>query len=99
MTPLSEAPARLLQVSRIYAEPAARDSDRGRQVIDRFPDAEIVLRDGWERDWADLLVRLGDEVGPRIKDQAGRRPEANRWPCWAPASNRTGRGLRLLPCR
>ena len=35
-------PNRLLQVRRIYAEPAAADSARGRQVLGRFPDAEVV---------------------------------------------------------
>jgi hypothetical protein len=33
---------RLLQVRQIYAEPEARDSERGRQVLARFPDAEVV---------------------------------------------------------
>ncbi|GAA2880551.1 spore photoproduct lyase family protein [Pseudonocardia halophobica] len=33
---------RLLQVRTIYAEPAARDSPRGRQVLERFPGAEII---------------------------------------------------------
>jgi spore photoproduct lyase family protein len=37
-----EAAARLLQVRAIYAEPDARDSARGQQVIGRFPDAEII---------------------------------------------------------
>jgi spore photoproduct lyase family protein len=32
----------LLDVRRIWAEPAARDSDRGRQVLARFPGAEII---------------------------------------------------------
>jgi spore photoproduct lyase family protein len=36
------AAARLLQVRHIYAEPEARDSDRGRQVLARFPGAEII---------------------------------------------------------
>jgi DNA repair photolyase len=35
-------PNRLLQVRRIYAEAAAADSPRGRQVLGRFPDAELV---------------------------------------------------------
>jgi len=35
-------PNRLLQVRRIYAEPAALDSSRGRQVLGRFPAAEVV---------------------------------------------------------
>ena len=35
-------PNRLLQVRRIYAEPAALDSSRGRQVLGRFPGAEVV---------------------------------------------------------
>jgi len=35
-------PNRLLQVRRIYAEPAALDSPRGRQVLGRFPGAEVV---------------------------------------------------------
>jgi spore photoproduct lyase family protein len=34
--------SRLLQVRTIYAEPAAADSPRGRQVRGRFPDAELV---------------------------------------------------------
>jgi spore photoproduct lyase family protein len=44
VTPPSPAPAphQLLQVRTIYAEPAARDSTRGRQVLDRFPGAEVV---------------------------------------------------------
>ncbi|WP_252439493.1 spore photoproduct lyase family protein [Pseudonocardia humida] len=44
MTPTSETrPApRLLQVRTVYAEPEARDSERGRQVLARFPDAEVV---------------------------------------------------------
>ncbi|KQS65945.1 spore photoproduct lyase family protein [Modestobacter sp. Leaf380] len=33
---------RLLQVRRVYAEPAAAASPRGRQVLARFPDAEVV---------------------------------------------------------
>jgi spore photoproduct lyase family protein len=30
----------------------------------------IVLREGWERDWADLLQRLDDELGAPFKRQA-----------------------------
>ena len=30
----------------------------------------IVIRDGWERDWAELLARLDDELGPAFKAQA-----------------------------
>jgi spore photoproduct lyase family protein len=33
---------RLLDVRRLWAEPAALDTDRGRQVRSRFPDAEII---------------------------------------------------------
>jgi len=36
------AAQRLLQVGRIYAEPQARDSARGQEILARFPDAEIV---------------------------------------------------------
>ena len=32
----------LLQVSYVYAEPAARDSARGREILARFPDAELI---------------------------------------------------------
>jgi spore photoproduct lyase family protein len=32
----------VLQVREIYAEPQARDSERGRQVLARFPDAEVI---------------------------------------------------------
>jgi spore photoproduct lyase family protein len=44
-TPLPNAPspaARLLQVRRIYAEPEAIKSPRGRQVHERFPGAELI---------------------------------------------------------
>jgi spore photoproduct lyase family protein len=42
--PTSEIPVddRLLRVREIYAEPAAAASPRGRQVIARFPDAEVI---------------------------------------------------------
>jgi spore photoproduct lyase family protein len=40
--PTTPPATRLLQVSRIYAEPDARDSARGRAILARFPDAEIV---------------------------------------------------------
>jgi spore photoproduct lyase family protein len=30
----------------------------------------IVIRDGWEQDWGELLVRLDDEQGPAFKAQA-----------------------------
>ena len=33
---------RLLDVRRLWAEPAALDTDRGRQVRSRFPDAEVI---------------------------------------------------------
>lgn len=33
---------RLLDIRRLWAEPAALDTDRGRQVRNRFPDAEII---------------------------------------------------------
>jgi spore photoproduct lyase family protein len=36
------AAARILQVRQIYAEPAARNSQRGHQVLARFPDAEVI---------------------------------------------------------
>jgi spore photoproduct lyase family protein len=42
LTTPEAATARLLQVRAIYAEPDARDSARGQQVISRFPDAEII---------------------------------------------------------
>jgi spore photoproduct lyase family protein len=40
--PSPAPPNGLLQVREIYAEPAALDLPRGRQVLARFPDAEIV---------------------------------------------------------
>jgi spore photoproduct lyase family protein len=40
--PTTPHPTRLLQVSRIYAEPDARESARGQDILARFPDAEIV---------------------------------------------------------
>jgi DNA repair photolyase len=30
----------------------------------------VVLRDGWQRDWAELLTRLDDELGAPAKRQA-----------------------------
>lgn len=42
MTASVTAARRLLQVGRIYAEPEARDSARGREILARFPDAEVV---------------------------------------------------------
>jgi spore photoproduct lyase family protein len=42
VTASTTAAQRLLQIGRIYAEPAARDSARGREILARFPDAEIV---------------------------------------------------------
>ncbi|MGY2082730.1 spore photoproduct lyase family protein [Blastococcus sp. SYSU DS0539] len=40
--PAPMSPNPLLQVRRIYAEPAATQTPRGRQVLGRFPDAEVV---------------------------------------------------------
>ena len=40
--PLPEPVARLLDVRTIYVEPAAADHPRGRQILDRFPDAERI---------------------------------------------------------
>ncbi len=36
------AAQRLLQIGRVYAEPEARDSVRGQEILARFPDAEVV---------------------------------------------------------
>jgi tRNA A37 methylthiotransferase MiaB len=36
------AAQRLLQVGLVYAEPEARDSPRGQEILARFPGAEIV---------------------------------------------------------
>ena len=40
--PPTSTPGRLLDVTRIYAEPAAVASARGRQVLARWPDADVV---------------------------------------------------------
>src|SRR3712207_5886424 len=44
LAPVAQAAVddRMLRVRRVYAEPAAADSPRGRQVLARFPDAEVV---------------------------------------------------------
>jgi hypothetical protein len=42
MTAFTRTAQRLLQVGRIYAEPEARGSGRGQEILARFPDAEIV---------------------------------------------------------
>jgi spore photoproduct lyase family protein len=48
-------------------------------AIDDFTDAgyevhlnlsPVVIRDGWERDWGELLDKLDDELGPAFKAQA-----------------------------
>jgi spore photoproduct lyase family protein len=36
------AAQRLLRIGRVYAEPEARESPRGQQILARFPDAEVV---------------------------------------------------------
>jgi len=41
-TSVPTAAQRLLQVGRIYAEPDARDSVRGQEILARFPAAEVV---------------------------------------------------------
>ncbi|MER6347330.1 spore photoproduct lyase family protein [Streptomyces sp. NPDC001595] len=41
----SDTARRLLRVRQIYAEPAAAASPRGRQIIARFPEAEVVTVD------------------------------------------------------
>ena len=33
----------------------------------------VVIRDGWEHDWGELLDRLDDELGPAFKAQAAAR--------------------------
>ena len=39
----------LLQIRHIYAEPEARDSDRGHQILTRFPEAEVIeVRSHWQ---------------------------------------------------
>ena len=45
MTASTSAPTaaqRLLRVGLVYAEPEARDSPRGQEILARFPGAEIV---------------------------------------------------------
>ncbi|MFE3786250.1 spore photoproduct lyase family protein [Streptomyces goshikiensis] len=59
----SPAARRLLSVREIRAEPAAADSPRGRQVLARFPDAEIVPVDSH---W-------------RIPDLHGNAGNVDRW--------------------
>ena len=41
-SPVHNDPSRLLQVREIYAEPAALDSARGRDVLARFPEAQVI---------------------------------------------------------
>ena len=51
MTGSASAPPaqRLLQVGRIYAEPEARHSERGQEILARFPDADIIEVDShWQ---------------------------------------------------
>ncbi len=62
--------AALLDIRRIYAEPAAAASPRGRQVLERWPDADVVPV---ESHWRILEVH-GDEANVarwvRIKREA-----------------------------
>lgn len=66
------ADARLLDIrtspvpERIAA--AADFLDAGYEV--HFNLSPVVLRPGWERDWADLLTRLDDVLPRRVKEQA-----------------------------
>ncbi|MET9497234.1 spore photoproduct lyase family protein [Streptomyces sp. NPDC006552] len=47
---------------------AADFLDAGYEV--HFNLSPVVLRPGWQRDWADLLVHLDDVLPARVKDQA-----------------------------
>ncbi|MFJ4467840.1 spore photoproduct lyase family protein [Streptomyces sp. NPDC089424] len=47
---------------------AADFLDAGYEV--HFNLSPVVLRPGWERDWADLFARLDDVLPARVKDQA-----------------------------
>ena len=69
---MPEADAKLLD---IRTSPIAEQLD----AIDDFVAAgyevhvnfsPVVLRDGWERDWAELLDRLADSTGPAFREQA-----------------------------
>src|SRR3712207_9327488 len=61
---------RLLQIRRIFAQPAALELPRGREIVDRWPDAEVVLVDNhWN-----IPELHGDETNvprwSRIKTEA-----------------------------
>jgi DNA repair photolyase len=69
---MPEADSKLLDVrtSPIAERIAAIDDfvDAGYEVhLNLSP---VVLRDGWERDWAQLLTRLDDSLGAAFKQQA-----------------------------
>jgi DNA repair photolyase len=59
-----------LRTSTIAERLAAIDDfvEAGYEVHLNF--SPVVLREGWERDWAELLVRLDDELGAPFKQQA-----------------------------
>lgn len=69
---MPEADARLLDIrtSPIDTRIAAIDEfvAAGYEVHVNF--SPVVLREGWQADWAALLERLGDETGPAFRAQA-----------------------------
>jgi spore photoproduct lyase family protein len=69
---MPDADSKLLDVrtSPIAERIAAIDSfvDAGYEVHLNF--SPVVLRDGWERDWSQLLTRLDDSLGAAFKQQA-----------------------------
>ncbi len=69
---MPEADAKLLDIrTSTIAERLAAIDDfvaAGYEVHVNF--SPVVLRDGWEDDWAELLDRLADSTGPAFREQA-----------------------------
>jgi spore photoproduct lyase family protein len=70
---MPDADARVLDVrtSRIGERIAAVDDFVGAGYEVHLNLSPVVLREGWEADWATLLQRLDDELSPAAKAQAG----------------------------
>jgi spore photoproduct lyase family protein len=106
MTIAAAPGTRLLQVREIYAEPAALDTPRGRQVLARFPDAEVVeVASHWQipdlhgnAGNVDRWVRVKTEtLVLGVKKSLGARPN-DRSSNWIAPSTANGCAMACAYC-
>ena len=73
MAETQAAPIGLLDVATIYHEPAVPDYPRGRQILDRFPDAErVIVRSHWNIPGP--ARQRGSRRGLAARQEDGARP-------------------------